>query len=117
MYTYMMKDVIKRLRLKKGLTQDDMAKALGLTTPSYSRMELGITKISEAKLDVIARALRMTTEELIYENDQQENTKVSRSQTGAYSPEHIELLQKHTELQAQLIQALKKIDELKDKIK
>ena len=47
------------LRNKKGLRQEDVAKSLGLSTSTYSKMEAGRINISLTRFFVIADLLNM----------------------------------------------------------
>lgn len=49
---------IKKIRTEKGLTQKDLAKALGCTEIMISRYELGVSQISISQLEKIAKVLR-----------------------------------------------------------
>ncbi len=60
---------IKKLRELKNLTQDHMAKALGISQGAYSRMELGDTDITYSKLERISEELGMRPEEVISFNE------------------------------------------------
>lgn len=60
---------IKKLRELKNLTQDHMAKALGISQGAYSRMELGDTDITYSKLERISEELGMKPEEVISFNE------------------------------------------------
>jgi transcriptional regulator with XRE-family HTH domain len=60
--------IIKRLREAKGLTQDEMAKAVGITRSLQSQIELGnIKQFSQERLNAYARALEMTPAQLSQE--------------------------------------------------
>jgi transcriptional regulator with XRE-family HTH domain len=56
---------IKKLRELKNLTQEHMAKSIGITQGAYSRMELGETEITYTKLEKISEELGMKPEEVI----------------------------------------------------
>lgn len=52
---------IKQLRLQKGLTQEDVSKALGYTTRStISRIEKGDIELSQPKIEAFANLLGVT---------------------------------------------------------
>lgn len=56
-----MHERIKQLRLQKGLTQEDVSKALGYTTRStISRIEKGEIELSQPKIEAFARLLGVT---------------------------------------------------------
>ena len=60
---------IKKLRELKNLTQEHMAKSIGITQGAYSRMELGETEITYSKLEKISEELGMKPEEVIAFNE------------------------------------------------
>ena len=60
---------IKKLREIKNLTQEHMAKSIGITQGAYSRMELGETEITYTKLEKISEELGMKPEEVIAFNE------------------------------------------------
>jgi transcriptional regulator with XRE-family HTH domain len=60
---------IKKLRELKNLTQEHMAKSIGISQGAYSRMELGETEITYTKLEKISEELGMKPEEIIAFNE------------------------------------------------
>ncbi len=60
---------IKKLRELKNLTQEHMAKSIGISQGAYSRMELGETEITYSKLEKISEELGMKPEEIIAFNE------------------------------------------------
>jgi transcriptional regulator with XRE-family HTH domain len=60
---------IKKLRELKNLTQEHMAKTIGISQGAYSRMELGETEITYTKLEKISEELGMKPEEVIAFNE------------------------------------------------
>lgn len=56
---------IKAARITKGLTQEDLAFQLDLTVGSFSRIERGLTDIRWSRIEHIAKALEMSTIDLI----------------------------------------------------
>ena len=56
---------IKDIRKRLGFSQEDMAKALGITQASYSFKESGIRKFSIKELKILKRTLNVTYEELL----------------------------------------------------
>ncbi len=58
-------DVIKKYRKNKGMTQEEMAICLGVTTPAVNKWERGNTLPDVALLAPIARLLGITTDELL----------------------------------------------------
>lgn len=60
---------IKKLRELRNLTQEHMAKSIGISQGAYSRMELGETEITYSKLEKISEELGMKPEEIIAFNE------------------------------------------------
>ena len=60
---------IKKLRELKNLTQENMAKSIGISQWAYSRMELGETELTYTKLEKISEELGMKPEEVIAFNE------------------------------------------------
>lgn len=58
-------DVIKRNRKIIGITQEEMAKCLGVTAPAVNKWEKGTTFPDVTLLAPIARLLKITTDELL----------------------------------------------------
>ena len=56
---------IKDIRKRLGFSQEDMAKALGITQASYSFKESGTRKFSIKELKILKRILNVTYEELL----------------------------------------------------
>jgi transcriptional regulator with XRE-family HTH domain len=66
----MIKKKLLDARLKKGLSQEELADLVGMTQPNYSRRENGLKKISDAEWAKIAKELKVNKED-IYEEDNQ----------------------------------------------
>jgi transcriptional regulator with XRE-family HTH domain len=56
---------LKQRRQELDLTQAEVAKALGVSQPTYQNYETGAKPIPGAKLKRLAKVLRMTTEEIL----------------------------------------------------
>ena len=56
---------IKNIRELKNYTQEFMAKKLQMTQAGYSKLERGETDIAYSKIEEVAKALGVTTEELV----------------------------------------------------
>lgn len=56
---------IRQIRLKKGLSQENMADMLGLSTTAYGDLERGRTELSVSRLENIARLLDVPLAELL----------------------------------------------------
>ena len=55
---------LARLRILKGLTQEQLAVAIGMDRGELSRIERGIRPLTPTKLTKIARVLRCSSREL-----------------------------------------------------
>ena len=58
-------DIIRKYRKNKGMTQEEMAACLGVTTPAVNKWEKGNTLPDITLLVPIARLLGITTDELL----------------------------------------------------
>lgn len=57
-------ELLKEIRVKKGVTQEEMAKCLGYKSKSaYCNLELGVTKVNTDVANEIAARLGMTQKE------------------------------------------------------
>ncbi len=57
-------ELLREIRKDKGMTQQDMADAIGYTSKSaYCQMETGTSRISAETANKIAKALTMTDEQ------------------------------------------------------
>jgi transcriptional regulator with XRE-family HTH domain len=66
----MLKEKLLDARLKKGLSQEELADLIGMTQSNYSRRENGLKKISDTEWNKIAKELKVKKED-IYEEDNQ----------------------------------------------
>lgn len=55
-------DKIKKIRDLKGMTQEDIASILNISSQAYSKIERNETKIDEKRLEQIANALDVPSE-------------------------------------------------------
>ena len=60
---------IKKLRELRTLTQEHMAKSIGISQGAYSRIELGESEVTYSKLEKISEELGMKPEEVIAFNE------------------------------------------------
>ena len=56
---------IKKFRKEKGLSQEDIAKALSITQASYSYKETGIRKFNIEELKALKKILQVSYDELL----------------------------------------------------
>ncbi|WP_338409810.1 helix-turn-helix transcriptional regulator [uncultured Flavobacterium sp.] len=75
---------IRHIREKKGLSQENLAQELGITQPSYARLEKEDQRIKITRLIQIARILKTTVAELIDESIEINNKK-TMSEIQSYS--------------------------------
>ncbi len=60
---------IKKLRELRNLTQEHMAKSIGISQGAYSRIELGESEVTYSKLEKISEEIGMKPEEIIAFNE------------------------------------------------
>jgi transcriptional regulator with XRE-family HTH domain len=80
---------IRRLREQKGYSQESLAQELGLTQPSYARLEKQDERISITRLMQIAAILKTTVAELIDENSKNIIHQTNNKKAEAYNVETI----------------------------
>ena len=59
---------IKRMRINRGLTQEQLAEAVDITQRTLSGIEIGENFVTAETLDKLIKALNTTTEELFATN-------------------------------------------------
>jgi putative transcriptional regulator len=64
-----MKNKLKLIRKQEGLTQEELARAVGLTRPYISDIERGVVNPSGDIIIRIANRLRRPVEEIFFTND------------------------------------------------
>lgn len=64
-----MKLVVANIRKEKGMTQNDLAEKLGLTSQAICNYEKGIREPNLDTLKKLATALEVTVDELLREDD------------------------------------------------
>lgn len=89
----MLKDVIKALRLKKGYSQAQLARNIGVTQGAVSQWELGITYPKTDQMQALAGAFSMSLDELLGRTA----TAVSATSPGipGLSPEEVILVERY----------------------
>ena len=107
---------IRMLRELKGISQDSLARSLGVSQQAFQKIESGQTKIDIEKAELVATELGMELETLI--NFNPANYLYQCSQSGVfntnqnhYNAEHIETIIKTKE---ELITALRTLISEKD---
>ena len=61
---------LKKLRISKGLTQNEIARSVGITVVTYQNYEYGIREPKVSFAIKLAKALNTTVEELFPLSDQ-----------------------------------------------
>ena len=56
---------IRRVRMRLGYSQDDMADLMGIERSTYSNFELGKTKLFGSSMSKFASAVKMSEEEIL----------------------------------------------------
>lgn len=80
---------IRILRETKGLSQDNIASELGITQPSYARLEKDDERISITRLIHIAQILKSSVAELIDERVQKVINQQNSENSMAYNVDTI----------------------------
>ncbi len=80
---------IRFLREQKGYSQESLAQELGLTQPSYARLEKQDERISITRLMQIAKVLKTSVAELIDENSKNVIHQSNNKKAEAYNVETI----------------------------
>lgn len=70
---------IRQIREMKGLSQDYMASQLGLTQPSYSRLEKDDERLTITRLQQIAELLETSIDYLFKKHSNEEHTNIKTS--------------------------------------
>ncbi len=102
---------IRQLRESKGLSQDNLAHELGITQPSYARLEKQDERISITRLIQIATLLKTTVGDLIGEKAQKIINQQNSEHASAYvdsvinaDKEHITTLKEEIVFLRQLLE-------------
>ena len=80
---------IRFLREQKGYSQESLAHELGLTQPSYARLEKQDERISITRLMQIAKVLKTSVAELIDEKTQKISHQNNNDVTNSYNADTI----------------------------
>ncbi|MCC6251371.1 MAG: helix-turn-helix transcriptional regulator [Bacteroidia bacterium] len=60
-----LKENLKTLRKKNGITQQEIAEYLGIDTTSYGRIERGVRNLSADRLELIAKFYKVSVNNLL----------------------------------------------------
>lgn len=104
MPTYNLSYNLKQLRHKNGWTQTDVATALDISIPAYSKMETGITDINLSRLEQIAKIYNVSVVELLTGNNPIDLEEVERLKSLLIKRD-----QEVIELQKKVIELYKKL--------
>ena len=96
---------IRQIRLQKGLSQENMADMLGLSTTAYGDIERGRTELSVSRLENVAKLLDVPLPELL-------GIDVSMSETEWLRQENTRILAENRRLQNELDQLKNKFRQL-----
>jgi XRE family transcriptional regulator, regulator of sulfur utilization len=88
---------IRQIRLQKGLSQENMADMLGLSTTAYGDIERGRTELSVSRLENVAKLLDVPLPELL-------GIDVAISETDWLRQENTRLIAENRRLQNELDQ-------------
>lgn len=88
---------IRQIRLQKGLSQENMADMLGLSTTAYGDIERGRTELSVSRLENVAKLLDVPLPELL-------GIDASMSETEWLRQENTRILAENRRLQNELDQ-------------
>lgn len=69
-----LKENLKALRKKNGITQQEIAEYLGIDTTSYGRIERGDRNLSAERLDLIAKFYKVSVSNILNENNNVESS-------------------------------------------
>lgn len=98
---------IRFLRGLKGLSQENMAKALDMSLTGYAKIEQGKTDLPYSRLQDIATALDIKPEDLIAFNEQMVFQNCENSQFGYTYNQYVNDFQKEREAHLSHIETLK----------
>ncbi|SDH12135.1 Helix-turn-helix [Dyadobacter soli] len=96
---------IRQIRLQKGLSQENMADMLGLSTTAYGDIERGRTELSVSRLENVAKLLDVPLPELL-------GIDISMSETEWLRQENTRILAENRRLQNELDQLKNKFRQL-----
>ncbi|TXK72758.1 helix-turn-helix domain-containing protein [Mesonia sp. HuA40] len=115
-YFYIINNVgnkIRCLRKTKELSQDYLALQLGITQPSYARLEKDDHRLNIVRLIQIARILKTTVADLVDEKNQNVINQQNSQRPNAYVDSVINADKEHIETLRSEIAFLRKLTENK----
>lgn len=103
-----MKEKLLNARLKKGLSQEELADLIGMSQPNYSRRENGLKNISDVEWTKIAKELGMKKEDIYDDNKTITNSEnIHYFNVPDFIMEHMEFLRVQNK---ELKEKLKKLE-------
>ena len=99
---------IRLLRHQKGWSQEDVAKRLDISIPSFSKIETGITDINLSRLEQIANLFEMSVVQLLTFNELDDVQKVS-SEIDAVNKKLIDRETEIIDLQKKVIELFEEL--------
>ena len=96
---------IKKLREGKGITQEAMAHALGVTQSNYGRLEKDDKRLNVPKIQKIAEILEISVAQIFNESSSKVINQMNNDSPSAYNVEN--LYQDNKQVYEQLNSALK----------
>jgi transcriptional regulator with XRE-family HTH domain len=100
---------IRQMREQNGLSQENLAFELGITQPSYARLEKEDERISITRLIHIADILKTTVSVLIDEETKKESNQNNFEKTTTHLADLINSEKEHIKTLKEEIKLLKKI--------
>lgn len=80
---------IRKIRVQKGYSQEYMAESLGITQPSYARLEKDDNRINVVRLLQIAQYLETNVSELLGQKAQKVTNQSNNTTANAYNVDKI----------------------------
>ena len=80
---------IRQLRTQQGISQEFMAEELGITQPSYARLETEDSRINVVRLLLIAKILEVSASELLGEKSKMINNQNHNQTANAYNVDKV----------------------------
>ena len=80
---------IRQIRIQQGISQEFMAEELGITQPSYARLETEDSRINVKRLLLIAKVLEVKACDLLGEKAQNVNNQSHNDTANAYNVEKV----------------------------
>ena len=108
------KENIRRIRKRKGMTQEEMALRLGISLTAYRDLEKGATNIVNSNIPKIAEITGVTTEEVLGYSTRPDESKI-HDVTVEYGL-HMESMQTRINDLEKIVESLKELIEVKNEI-